>query len=245
MEKMNKMKQKESGFSLIELLITIAVGSIVLTLVVGFLFSQQRISVTHNAVMDMQQGVRSAVSLMTREIRMAGYDPTGNAGAEIEQADVDSFTFTTDNNGDGNLVDDTDPTKWEANERIRYAINNNGDLARATGGGNPRPTNLQPIAYNVDALEFVYLDENGTRLDDDSNGNVTSSIEDIRAVQITVVAKSGGDTLPALFLKSPDNTVYQNLQGEVIPILNADDGSRRIILYSTAMLRNMGLPDPQ
>jgi type IV pilus assembly protein PilW len=236
MEKMNKMKQRESGFSLIELLIAIAVGSIVLMLVVGFLHSQQRISVTHNAVMDMQQGVRSAVSLMTREIRMAGYDPTGNAGAEIQQANVTSFTFTTDNNANGDLVDEDD--KWESNERIRYAINTNGDLGRATGEGV-----FHAIAYNVDALEFVYLDENGARLDDGA-GNVIASIEDIRAVQFTVVARSG-DNLPALFLRSPDNTVYENLQGEEIFTPDADDGFRRIVIYSTAMLRNMGLPDPQ
>ena len=229
------MIKKQSGFSLIELLIAIAVGSIVLTLVVGFLFSQQRISVTHNAVMDMQQGVRAAVTLMTREIRMAGFDPTGNAGAEILQANVNSFFFTTDNNANGDLVDKDD--KWEPNERIRYAINTSGNLGRATGAGV-----LNPLAFNVDALNFVYLDENGNRLDDDGAGNVTGNIENIRAVQITVVARSGKN-MPALFLRGADNTVYQNLQGEVIPTPN--EGFRRIVLYSTVMLRNMGLPDFQ
>jgi type IV pilus assembly protein PilW len=239
MEKMKIIKPTQNGFSLIELLVSIAVGSIVLTLVVGFLYSQQKIVVTQNAVVDMQQGIRSAVTLMTRDIRMAGYDPTGNAGAEILQAELNSFTFTADNNGDGDLIDDDDDTKWEANERIRYAINTNGDLGRATGAGN-----LHVIAPNVDALNFVYLNENGVRLDDDTNGNVTTNIENIRAVQITVVARSG-NTLPALFLKGTDNSVYTNLQGDVIPISNVNDGFRRIILYSTAMLRNMGLPDLQ
>lgn len=237
MERITKMKHEQRGFSLIELLITIALGSIVLTLVVGFLFSQQRISVTHNAVIDMQQGIRSAVSFMTREIRMAGFDPTGNAGSEILQADVNSFIFTTDENGDGDLFDDGDPTKWESNERIRYEINSNENLGRATGSGN-----LNPLAFNVDALHFVYLDENGNRLDDDGAGNVTENIENIRAVQITVVARSG-ENMPVLFLREEDNMVYQNLQGEVIP--TPDDGFRRIVLYSTAMLRNIGLPDPQ
>jgi type IV pilus assembly protein PilW len=224
------MKNNQNGFSLIELLVSIAVGSIVLTLVTGFLYSQQRISVTQNAVVDMQQEIRSAVTLMTREIRMAGYDPTGNAGAEILQADHNIFIFTTDNNGDGDLMDDEDVTKWQPNERIRYAINNNGDLGRATGMNN-----LHVIATNVEALNFVYLNE---------NGNVTTSIEDIRAVQIAVVVRSG-KTMPALFLKGTDNTVYTNLQGDGIPITNVADGFRRIILYSTAMLRNMGLPDLQ
>jgi len=234
---MRKMKQKQSGYSLIELLIAIAVGSVILTLVVGFLYSQQQIHVTHNAIVDMQQGARTALTLMTREIRMAGYDPTGNAGAEIEQADVDSFTFTTDSDGNGTLM--VDSTTWESNERIRYGINTNGDFGRATGAGN-----LHAIAYNIDALNFVYLDENGGRLDDDNAGNVTSSIEDIRAVQITLVARSG-DTLPALFLGGADNMIYENLQGEEIYTPDTGDRFRRIILYSTAMLRNMGLANPQ
>jgi type IV pilus assembly protein PilW len=233
------MKNNQNGFSLIELLVSIAVGSIVLTLVTGFLYSQQRISVTQNAVVDMQQEIRSAVTLMTREIRMAGYDPTGNAGAEILQADHNNFIFTTDNNGDGDLMDDEDVTKWQPNERIRYEINNNGDLGRATGINN-----LHVIATNVEALNFVYLNENGVRLNDDANGNVTTSMEDIRAVQIAAVVRSG-NTMPAFFLKGTDNTVYTNLQGDDIPIPNVADGFRRIILYSTAMLRNMGLPDLQ
>jgi type IV pilus assembly protein PilW len=235
------MMQNQNGYSLIELLVSIAVGSIVLSLVAGFLFAQQRISVTQNAVVDMQEGIRSAVSLMTREIRMAGFDPEGRrAGAGIEQADVDSFTFTTDDNGNGKLLSDTtDPTSWEPNERIRYKINTSGNLGRATGKGN-----LQPLAFNVDALNFVYLDENGNRLDDDGDGNVTDSIENIRSVQITVVARSG-ETLPALFLRAVDSMVYQNLQGETVFTPSSDDGFRRIIINSTAMLRNMGLPDPQ
>lgn len=235
---MRRMKQKQSGYSLIELLIAIAVGSVILTLVVGFLYSQQQIHVTHNAVVDMQQGARTALTLMTREIRMAGYDPTGSAGAEIEQADVDSFTFTTDSDGNGTLM--VDSTTWEPNERIRYAINTNGDLGRATGAGN-----LNAIAYNVDALEFVYLDENGNRLDDGSGNVALANIENIRAVQISLIARSGGDAPPALFLGGVDNTIYENLQAEPIFTPDNDDRFRRIILYSTAMLRNMGLANPE
>jgi type IV pilus assembly protein PilW len=232
------MKKNQTGFSLIELLISIAVGSIVLTLVAGFLFSQQRVSITQNEVVDMQQGLRAAVTLMNREIRMAGFDPTGSAGAGIVQAEVDSVTFTTDDNDNGSLM--VDPVTWEPNERIRYAVNANGDLGRATGAGG---AGLQAMAYNVDELNFVYLDGNGVRLDDDGAGNVIASIDDIRAVQITVVARSG-ETLPALFLGRPDNTVYENLHGDEIFTPPAGDRFRRIILSSTAMCRNIGLLDP-
>lgn len=213
------MNENPSGFSLVELLIAMAISSIVLMLITGFLFSQQRIHVTHTTVIDMHQGARSAISLMTREIRMAGFDPTGIGGTGIEKAEVDAIEFSFRN--DAGTIG-----------TIEYALSN-GNLGRSSGG------DLQPIAYNVDTLDFVYLDASGDRLDDDGDGNVIGSINDIRAIQISVLARSG-DTLPALFLGGSGITAYENLQGD--DITPADIGGfRRILLHSTAMARNIGL----
>jgi type IV pilus assembly protein PilW len=91
----------------------------------------------------------------------------------------------------------------------------------ATGG-------LQPLARNVDALNFVYLDE---------DGNVTATPGDIRTIEVTIVARSGDDEGGLLFSHT-DNTAYQNQRGQVIlPAQN--DGFRRFRLTATVHCRNL------
>jgi hypothetical protein len=92
---------------------------------------------------------------------------------------------------------------------------------------------------NIDALNFVYLDSAGNTLNDDGNGNVTTNLEAIRSVQITLVARSG-DKVPVLMRKRTDSTTYTNQKGTVI--LDAqDDNFRRIRLTSAVKVRNLGL----
>ncbi len=89
---------------------------------------------------------------------------------------------------------------------------------------------MNPVALNIDALNFVYLDNDGI---------TASSLADIRSVQITLVARSG-DVVPVLMRKHTDNTIYTNQQGTVIrPAQN--DNFRRIRLTATVKVRNLGL----
>jgi type IV pilus assembly protein PilW len=90
--------------------------------------------------------------------------------------------------------------------------------------------NLNPVALNIDALNFVYLDNDGI---------TASSLADIRSVQITLVARSGDD-VPVLMRKHTDNTIYTNQQGtEILSAQN--DNFRRIRLTATVKVRNLGL----
>jgi prepilin-type N-terminal cleavage/methylation domain-containing protein len=63
------------GFTLIELMIAMVIGLIVMVVIYSMYRSHQRAQVTQQLVVDMQQNGRAAVALMTREIRMAGYNP--------------------------------------------------------------------------------------------------------------------------------------------------------------------------
>ena len=121
---------------------------------------------------------------------MAGYDPTQSAAAGITTANGNSIRVTLDITEDGDTGD--------ADEDITYSLSDSdGD------GYNDLERNGNLIAENMDALDFVYLDEDGTVL-----ATPVANLEDIRSVQITIVAKTGrGDT------GYTNTAAYANQQG--------------------------------
>jgi type IV pilus assembly protein PilW len=204
---------------------------------------QVRSQITNQALVDMQQEMRAAMLIMERDLRMAGYDPTENAGAEITEIRANSVAFTMDvaggdtdgidNDNDGEL-DEADEAGFsdgdlddDGNEVIQYVheIDAEGTpyLGRAMGGGA-----VSPVAYNIDALNFVFLDE---------DGNPTADRTQIRAVAVTMVGRSGKD-VPVLFFKQEDNTVYRNQQGDVI-LAAPNDNFRRMMLSTVVKCRNL------
>jgi len=155
---------------------------------------------------------------MTKEIRMAGCDPTGNAGAGIVTANANSISFTEDIRGDADGSDPDGATN-DPNESIAYALSNN-NLVRNTGGGN------QVVAENIDALDFVYLD---------ADGNTTTTLTDIRSVEITIVARTG-----RALRATKDNNIYYNQQGDTILGAQNDNFSRKS-MTTFIKGRNLGI----
>ena len=171
---MIRLLKNKRGFTLTELAVAIAVAGVVTTGIYSAYYSQQKSYITQEVVAAMHQNLRAGLCSMEREIRMAGYDPTRSANAGIVTATATSISFTTDLNGDGDTND--------SNEDITYSLYDSGgdgdnDLGRKVGAGSN-----QPLAENIDALNFVYLDE---------DGNVTATLSEIRSVQVTLVAKAG------------------------------------------------------
>ena len=241
---MKSINSSQKGFSLIELMVTMAIASILMAGIYTFYHQQLKTHITQQQMVDMQQDARAAMYMMTREIRMAGYDPQ-NTGASIRTANVAQMAFDSDSDGaaDG-VINDT--------ERFFYALSNDAD---EDGLADGTPCNLQrgswdtpaapvskdmnPLALNIEALNFVYLDSAGNTLNDDGNGNVIANIGAIRSVEITLVARSG-DALPALMRDQIDNTVYTNQQGRVL-LPAPNDNFRRIRLTAAVKVRNLGL----
>jgi type IV pilus assembly protein PilW len=215
----------DKGFTLIELLVAMAIVGVVMAGVYSAYSSQQRSYIVQEQVAGMQQSLRAAMDLIEREIRMAGYDPYRNSGAGIIAAGVNNISFTFvadddlyDNDGDG----DTD----ESGElkTIRYSLYDSGsdgdnDLGRRVGAGTNKP-----VAENIDALNFVYLREDGTP---------TADVSEMRAIQITVVARS--DRVDPRYT---DTAVYTNQQGDQVFIAPGDNFRRRL-LTSQVNCRNL------
>ena len=165
------------GYTVIELMLAIAIAGIVMASFYSVYISQQSSYVRQEKVAAMHQNIRSAMYHMGREIRMAGLDPTGKAGAGIVEAKEDLIQFTEDIQG----VDKDDPPDGDtadSNENITYSLNDTDgdgdmDLVRDTGGGK------MLIAENIISLIFDYLD---------GNGRSTASLSAIRFVEITLKA---------------------------------------------------------
>jgi type IV pilus assembly protein PilW len=233
----SSMKFDERGFTLIELLVALVVTSIFMAGVFATYRHQTQTQTTQTAVLDMQQNIRYAMHIMERELRMAGFDPTRNAEARVLLADSGELQFEIDLNEDGNPAPTavTDP-----DERIRYALTNDADLD-GVADGTPchlgrevYDGGLQPIAINVDALNFVYLDGNTP-----PNVLPTPVVDpdNIRSIQISVVARSG-EQIPVAFIKYMNRRTYTNQQNDII-LPAPNDTFRRLQLTSEILCRNL------
>jgi type IV pilus assembly protein PilW len=240
---MKAISKSSKGFTLIELVVAMAITSVFMAVIFAAYITQLRSHITQQQIVEMQQNLRAAMQLIQRDIRMAGHDPLRSAGGGITTMQAASLGLTMDvtggeidgidNDNDG-LVDaaDVDENRFsdgdtdDANEQIIYSliINGAGDqlLARDTGSGP------QPVADFIEALNFVYLD---------NAGNPTAQPSQIKSVQVTIVARSGRQ-VPVLFLKQTDSLTYFNQQGQIIlPAQN--DNFRRIAVTADIKCRNL------
>ena len=161
------------GFTIIELLLAVAVAGIVLAGFYSVYMSQQRSYLRQEEIAAMNQNIRSALFYMGREIRMAGLDPTGTANAGIVENLPNRIRFTEDLRG----LNEDDPPNGnteDPNEDITYTlIDSDGD------GDMDLVRNNRLIAENISSLLFDYLD---------GNGNIAGSLSAIRFVEVTLRA---------------------------------------------------------
>ena len=224
-----QFKNSNQGFTLVELLIAMVVALLALDAIYSTFLNQQKSYVMQEEIAAMSQNVRAAMFYMQREIRMAGCDPIGTANASIVTANATSINFTEDIVGN-TPGSDSDGATDDPNENITYALSGN-NLVRNTGSGN------QTIAQNIDAVDFVYLD--GASPPNVLNpGGISvpaGSLNQIRSVEVTIVARTGRNTLA-----SKNNKAYLNQQGMQILAPQNDNFSRKRLTF-WIKCRNLGI----
>ena len=225
---MNLSKNKY-GFTLIELMVAMAVATAVIAAIYSTYQAQLKTHVTQQKVVEMHQNARAALFAMEREIKLAGFDPSGSAGAGITAAGANTITFTilADDNGlDDDIDNDGDTNVDQAGElkTITYSLNGT-DLQRTVDNGTPNT-----VAENIEVLDFVYFD---------NIQGPPATLAAIRSIQITLIARSGAN-VPVLMMKHTDNRTYNNQQGDIL-LADPNDNFRRIVLTADIQCRNLGL----
>ena len=204
--------RKNSGVTLTELLIALALTGIVAGAIYNIFISQGKAYTIQSEVAEMQQNLRAGIFMMEREIRMVGYDPTREADAQILTAAPGQLEFTdTDADGTSDALGRND-------------VN--------SGAGT------QLLAENIDQLNYVYLDGSRNALNDMTTSVDPAVLPDIRSIQVTMVARSG--VIDSDYTNN-ENYQNQNPGGSEVIYTAPGDHFRRRLLSTEIKCRNLGL----
>jgi len=118
---------RRAGFSLVELMVAIAVGGLVVTGIYNIFTIQNQTYATQNSVTDLQQNVRLAMSVLSSDLRMAGFGFSS------------SGSYTSPSNTTIYAVSPTNSTSTADSITIRYGI-------------NPDPNNPNTIVTSTSAM---------------------------------------------------------------------------------------------
>ena len=176
------------GYSLVELLVAMAISLVVMAGVYKVYVTQQDTYLLQERVAEMQQNARTAKYVLTKDIRMVGYNPTRKVNGptfttsfvsklpDDDSADSDpdrtstgpkSIAFTLDDNGNGVLDANFD-------EQVAFRVAG-GNLERFDVGNNA----WLMVVENIEALGFAYaFDNNGDgTIDTSPNGFIIWAID--------------------------------------------------------------------
>ena len=170
------------GFTLVEVLLAAVLSVLVVVPVLGLLFAGQQTFTEGDTSARLQQDLRVAVDRLTKDLRTAGYDPSGTgAPAPFEFVGVSSLRFIGDADADGT----TDLVEFRHDAELRNLIR---ESWRWAGAGWGQGTGPVVMARNVDRLSFGYFGAG------DAPAN---SLGEIRRVTIEIAAsQSAGRSGP-------------------------------------------------
>ena len=194
------------GFTLVEMMLVLAISTIVLAAMYSVFTIANKNFTTQNAAANVQQNLRNAIGLMTRDIRAAGLDPACSDNFGITYASQTKIRFTMDSIDSGS--GDFNGTVDEANfEEISYDFQ--GDQVMQTlyeTVTTSPPAEAVALINNITNLNFAYFDAANASLIDAglSPPRVPDDkLADIRTVEIEITHQepAGRDQMVSRTLK--------------------------------------------
>ncbi len=189
----NLIVEREHGFSLVELMVSLFIFGVIITLALGYMYNLQHRSLHDVTRAEAQQIVRTATGLIATELRHAGFhrDPatmdTMNGGRVFFTANAANVEFEADLVGD---------TVWS--DLMSYYFTD-GTIYRKTKfwDGSTWDSAVDILAERIASLDFAYFtyDPNLEQWVRISIPVVTDSLGLIRAVRIqTSIVDRSRDT---------------------------------------------------
>jgi prepilin-type N-terminal cleavage/methylation domain-containing protein len=232
--------KKQRGYTLVEMVISIAVGMVIIAAIYAAVNMGQRSTVNVERKVAAHQDARAALELMSLEIQMASFNPTyapnicvdpgncttasGNQGFRGIQAATDSsITVEADINENGSVAKSGAPN-INPNEIITYTYDAaNQYITRETGcGGNmpflgdmPGDPRAVRVINTAEVPVFQYFNAQGTQI---AAAGLPAGIPNIARIDIT------------LWVETED--------------VDPNSGQRRRMVYSTSVIpRNHVIKD--
>lgn len=157
-----------AGFSMVEMLLAMGALAVMFGAIYTGFERLNRSYMAENAKAGTQQSARIGVETMVQDLRLAGLNPLGTAGAGIIAAAATSFHFTADVNYDGDVEDPF--------EDITYALSGTSLMQTSHLG-------LEVVLEGVTNLTFTYFDSAGTAIPADE---LAARLQDIRTIGLAL-----------------------------------------------------------
>ena len=170
---MKTSEKKDEGFTIIELLIALTLSLVVLTSVSGAFISQRKTYASQEQMTEMIQGTRAVMEIITREVKLAGFNPTGSTTLVGIPYSTTQLEIRADLDGDGTA------TASDTNEVIIYS--HDGSVLEINRNAGQAWSYARILAENIESFTFGYLD---------ADGIATTTAADIRMVEITITART-------------------------------------------------------
>jgi len=163
------------GFTLVELLIAVGIMSMVITAIYGVSASASRSSTKNEVAAEVMQNLRTSMDFIEQDIRMAGLDRFGLAGAGIVRQDapvpMPSAThlyFTADRNMNDTIdnYDNSDGITEDGGDldRITYYYDAANKQLRQCLSDDTTDSLCETVAKNVVNFQFSYLDTDNAQI---------------------------------------------------------------------------------
>ncbi|KAF5063042.1 hypothetical protein DSECCO2_298720 [anaerobic digester metagenome] len=174
-------RRGQSGLTLIELLVAMAMSGLILGALFALFQTHQRMAIRQSQAALMQQELLSAISLIADELRMCGFSAhavpgfgfshrPGTGAPDYGRTTTRSSVYCTqDMNGDG-FVNEGDSGSLREHAGFRLNVANDGsdksvpdNVLRKYDTGT---VHWQPINTNIGDLCFTYFNERGGIIED-------------------------------------------------------------------------------